>query len=107
MSESQKTPKVSKQYYKLRKQDRDQITDTMGNIEAWAVQVAAISSIYTKRCLIGDDTFNLDTQLREITADTIVDLRAAFEKLAKAEEVLDKWLVQNKTSFLGKLLFFT
>ena len=107
MSESQKTPKVSKQYYKLRKQDRDQITDTMGNIEAWAVQVAAISSIYTKRCLIGDDTFNLDTQLREITADTIVDLRASFEKLAKAEVVLDKCLVQNKTSFLGKLLFFT
>jgi len=107
MSESQKTPKACKQYYKLRKKDRDEITDTMNHIEAWAGAVAAISSVYTKRCLIGNDTHSLDVQLREITANTIGDLRAAFEKLGAAEEVLDKWLLENKTSFLSKLLFFT
>ena len=98
--------KVDKSYYKVRRQDREEISDSMASIEAWAERIAGISSLYNQRCLVNNNENEMDAQLKAITAAAIGDLRAAFEKLAEGEAMLDKWLAQHKTSFLGKLLPF-
>ncbi len=98
--------KVDKTYYRVRKQDRDELTETMASIEAWAEKIAGISSLYNQRCLVNNGQDEMDVQLKEITAAAIDDLRKAFEKLSEGEALLEKWLSQHKTSFLGKLLPF-
>jgi|TARA_Y100000310_G_C20611966_1_gene778468 hypothetical protein len=109
MSKAHKREKVSKPQYRQRRQDKEELSDTMGNIEAWAERIAGISSLYNQRCLISnpDDEGDMDAQLKNITASAIADLRSAFNKLAEGEEMLNSWLVAHKTSFLGKLLPFS
>ena len=106
MGTTRKT-KVDKSDYRVRRQDKDEITDTMASIEAWAEKIAGISSIYNQRCLISNNEDDMDAKLKAITADAIIDLRSAFEKLSEGEEILEAWLNTHKTPFLSKLLFFS
>tara|TARA_Y100000310_G_C20362444_1_gene659613 strand:+ start:350 stop:673 length:324 start_codon:yes stop_codon:yes gene_type:complete len=97
--------KADKNTYRARRRDYEEISATMHSIESWATQVAGISSLYGKRCLINaENSEELDIMLRDITADAITDLRAAFNKLARGDELLATWLEQNKPS-LFRLLF--
>ena len=98
--------KVDKSYYKVRRQDKEELSNSMASIEAWAEQIAGISSLYNQRCLVNNNNDDMDAKLKEITAAAIGDLRSAFGKLAEGESMLDEWLAQHKTSFLGKLLPF-
>ena len=109
MTKAHKKEKVSKADYRERKQDRDEISFTMENLESLAEKAASISSQYNERCLIHDsgDSGEMNAALRQITADSIRDIRAAFNKLAEGEEMLNVWLAAHKTSFLGKILPFS
>ena len=108
MSKAHKREKVSKAHYRERRQDKDELSATMENLEAWAERVATISSQYNQRCLIDspDEDGEMNVALRQITADAIGDIRGAFNKIAKGEEMLNEWLAAHKTSFLGKILPF-
>lgn len=109
MSKGHKRVKIDKATYRSRRQDKQELSDTMSNIDAWAEKIAEISSLYNQRCLIAnpdEDSGDMDQRLKDITASAITDLREAFNKLAEGEEMLGVWLTEHKTSFLGKLLFF-
>jgi|TARA_R100000482_G_C5117709_1_gene143956 hypothetical protein len=103
----EKKKTVDKGYYKIRQEDRADLATTIGHIEAWAERIAGISSLYNQRCLISNNGDPMDLELRDITASAIEDLRAAFDKLAKGEAILDEWLAEHKTGLMSKILFFS
>ena len=109
MSKAHKRMKVDNATYRSKKEDKQELSDIMSNIDAIADKIAEVSSIYNQRCLIanpGEVSGDMDQNLKAITASAITDLREAFNKIAEAEDMLGVWFTEHKRPFLGKLLFF-